>query len=118
MSDLGDGRLGALLTLLDLVLDAIPRPERRHAFLVHFRECIMSRERDAEQAVRRERGKTPPPRRPSGAFQALHSRAQTEPHNTQRLVEENEAERELGERETPVCEPPLKTTYRHPSDDR
>lgn len=117
--DLGDPELGALLTFLDLALAKDrEKPERQHAFLVHLRGCIDSRIVTAESAVRRQRGKTPPPRRPSGAFVAQHSRAETEPHNTRRLVDRAEAEREFGERTTPVCplEPVLSNT--HPGRER
>lgn len=125
MSDLGDPKLGALLTVLDLALaEDKGKPERQYAFLEHLRDRIESRMRDAAAAVRASRSKTPPPRRPSSPMlppaPPLHSREETAPHNTARLVEESEAKRpeDFENRTTPLVPAPIETTRRHPKDRR
>lgn len=121
MADFGDAELAAFLTFLDLSLrkDA-DKPERQHAWLVHLRECIESRIVTAANAVRRQRSKTPPPRRPSGAFLAQHSRAETARHNTGELAAQAEAEREIGDRPTPKVPDPLEpvVSNTHPNRER
>lgn len=120
MSDFGDPKLAAFLTFLDLALEQDKTdPRRQYAFLDHVRECVESRLVTARAAVAAEvRRRTPPPRRPSGAFQAQHSRAETERHNTGKLVEQAEAERELGERPTPTAFDPPAIRNQHPDRER
>lgn len=112
MTDMGDSKLGALLTVLDLALaDDRDKPARQYAWLLHVRECVDSRIASAAAAVHRAR-RTPPPRKASQPIlppaPTLHSREDTAPHNTERLVAESEAKRpeDYENRTTPVVGPP------------
>lgn len=135
MSDFGDPDLAALLTFIDLVLEREKdKPERQYSRAVHLRECIDRRITTLAAAVHRARAKTPPPRKRSSPIlpPAPHSRADTEPHNTARLVAAIEATeahnpqrmleqaraKDLEVRDTPVAPLPIETTRRHPKDSR
>jgi len=111
------GKIGTILSVVELALADTPQPERAVDILEFVIERLSSRlvplKVKIAEDLRRERRKTPPPRRISQTMP--NATAPTERHDMRPLVEESEARREFEERDTPATFEPAAVHNTHPA---